>query len=80
MDPYCQLLVTSSCHLCHDAEVILMPFVEHGLLVEVIDIVDLEQGVERYGMRIPVLRHLKSSRELDWPFSYEHVAEFLVQA
>ncbi|ENA36668.1 MULTISPECIES: glutaredoxin family protein [Pseudomonas] len=79
MSPHCQLLVTAACHLCHDAETVLMPFVEHGLLVETVDIVELDGGVERYGMRIPVLRHLESGRELDWPFSCEQIATFLMQ-
>ncbi|MBW5413905.1 glutaredoxin family protein [Pseudomonas sp. MAG002Y] len=79
MSPHCQLLVTTACHLCHDAERVLMPFVEHGLLVEAVDIVELDGGVERYGMRIPVLRHLESGRELDWPFNCEQIATFLMQ-
>lgn len=34
MPPECQLFGTLGCHLCEVAEALLMPFVEHGLLVE----------------------------------------------
>jgi hypothetical protein len=80
MSPHCQLLVTAACHLCHDAEAVLMPFVEHGLLVEVVDIMTLEEGPEQYSLRIPVLRHIESRRELNWPFTCEQIAAFLMQS
>ncbi|MCO3065701.1 hypothetical protein FA243_27335, partial [Pseudomonas aeruginosa] len=38
MPPECQLFGTLGCHLCEVAEAVLMPFVEHGLLVELVDI------------------------------------------
>jgi hypothetical protein len=31
----------------------------------------------RYGMRIPVLRHTNSGRELDWPFGPNELVHFL---
>ena len=40
MLPECQLFSTTGCHLCEVAEALLMPFVEHGLLVELIDIAE----------------------------------------
>ena len=49
MHPECQLLGTLGCHLCEVAEAVLLPFVEHGLLVELIDIADYEGWVESYG-------------------------------
>ena len=55
MPPECQLFGTLGCHLCEVAEAVLMPFVEHGLLVELVDIADDEAWVEHYGLRIPVL-------------------------
>lgn len=77
MLPECQLFGTLGCHLCEVAEALLMPFVEHGLLVEAVDISEREDWVERYGVRIPVLRRCDSGAELDWPFSAEQVAAFL---
>ena len=65
------------CHLCEVAEALLMPFVENGLLVELIDIAEHEGMVEQYGLRIPVLRRCDSGSELNWPFDAEQVVAFL---
>ncbi|MCP1455086.1 MULTISPECIES: glutaredoxin family protein [Pseudomonas] len=77
MLPECQLFGTLGCHLCEVAEAELMPFVEHGLLVELVDISDREDVVEDYGWRIPVLRRLDTGAELDWPFEAEQIVTFL---
>ncbi|MCP8466668.1 glutaredoxin family protein [Pseudomonas sp. ZM23] len=77
MPPPCQLFGTLGCHLCEVAEGVLMPFVEHGLLVELVDIVEREEWVERYGLSIPVLRRCDTGAELDWPFDLDQVAHFL---
>lgn len=77
MTPECQLFGTLGCHLCEVAEALLMPFVENGLLVELIDIAEHEEMVEQYGLRIPVLRRCDSGSELNWPFDAEQVVAFL---
>ncbi|MEX5340666.1 MULTISPECIES: glutaredoxin family protein [Pseudomonas] len=77
MLPECQLFGTLGCHLCEVAEALLMPFVEHGLLVELVDIADSEALFERYGLRIPVLRRCDTGAELGWPFDAEQVVAFL---
>lgn len=77
MTPECQLLGTLGCHLCEVAEAVLMSFVENGLLVELVDIAESEVMVERYGLRIPVLRRCDNGAELDWPFDGAQVADFL---
>jgi hypothetical protein len=59
------------------AEAELLPFVEHGLLVELVDIVEHEDWVDQYALRIPVLRRTDNGAELDWPFEAEQVASFL---
>jgi hypothetical protein len=71
MLPECQLFGTLGCHLCEQAEEVLMPLVEHGLLVELMDIA---------GLRIPVLRRVDNGAELDWPFEAEQVVSFLQAA
>lgn len=78
MLPECQLLGTLGCHLCEVAEGVLLPFVEHGLLVELIDIAEHENWVDIYGLRIPVLRRVDSGAELNWPFDGDLVAAFLL--
>jgi hypothetical protein len=77
MIPECQLFGTLGCHLCEVAEAELLPFVEHGLLVELLDIVESESWLDRYALRIPVLRRSDTGAELDWPFEAEQVASFL---
>ncbi|MEN8642142.1 glutaredoxin family protein [Pseudomonas sichuanensis] len=77
MLPECQLFGTLGCHLCEVAEAMLMPFVEHGLLVELVDIADAEALFERYSLTIPVLRRCDTGAELNWPFDAEQVVAFL---
>lgn len=77
MLPECQLFGTLGCHLCEVAEEEIMPLVEHGLLVELIDIGDSAAMVDEYGLRIPVLRRVDTGAELDWPFDGEQVVKFL---
>ncbi|WP_248796693.1 glutaredoxin family protein [Pseudomonas sp. MWU13-2105] len=77
MLPECQLFGTLGCHLCEVAEALLMPLVDHGLLVELVDIADSEAWFDAYGLRIPVLRRVDSGAELDWPFDVEQVVAFL---
>ncbi len=77
MLPECQLFGTLGCHLCEIAEAEIMPLVEHGLLVELVDITDPADLTEAYGLRIPVLRRVDTGAELDWPFDAEQVVAFL---
>lgn len=77
MLPECQLFSTLGCHLCEVAEAVLMPFVDRGLLVELVDIADSEALFERYGLVIPVLRRCDTGAELAWPFDADQVAAFL---
>lgn len=64
------LLGTDGCHLCEDAAAIIVVAAD-GLAVTVYseDIIDIDGGVDRYGLRIPVLRDEQTGTELDWPFS-----------
>ena len=77
MLPECQLFGTLGCHLCEIAEAEVMPLVEHGLLVELVDIADPEDLTDVYGLRIPVLRRTDTGAELDWPFDTEQLVAFL---
>lgn len=54
-----------------------MPLVEHGLLVELLDITERPEWVDDYGLRIPVLRRVDTGAELDWPFEAEQIVGFL---
>lgn len=77
MPSECQLFGTLGCHLCELAEAEVMPLVEHGLRVELIDIADSEALFEAYGLRIPVLRRVDTGAELGWPFATEQIVAFL---
>ncbi|GAB6387175.1 glutaredoxin family protein [Stutzerimonas marianensis] len=77
MLPECQLFGTLGCHLCEQAEAEVMPLVEHGLLVELVDIAERSDWVDAYGLRIPVLRRTDTGAELDWPFETEQVVRFV---
>lgn len=61
----CLLNVSCSVRLdaiCELAEAELMPFVEHGLLVELVDIADDESWFEAYSLRIPLLRRVDTGQ------------------
>ena len=66
---------TSCCHLCEEAEAILR---EAGVAAEYLDIADNDGLLEKYGVRIPVLRRIDKGEELGWPFDAASVAQFLM--
>ena len=69
------LYTTSGCHLCEHAETILEA---GGHLFEAVDIADDLDLIERYGVRIPVVRD-GAGRELGWPFDGAQLEDFLSQ-
>ena len=77
MSIHCELFGTLGCHLCEDAEQLLQPFVAQGLLVELLDIIDCPQWLERYALTIPVLRRVDTGQELNWPFDQQAVLKLL---
>lgn len=80
--PYSFILYsTSACHLCEQAAEIFHDVVPPhiGVLNEV-DISTSDDLMERYGVRIPVLKALTPSgehRELGWPFDVVDLGEFV---
>ena len=66
---------TSCCHLCEQAETVLR---EAGIVAEYVDIADDDGLLEKYGVRIPVLRRSDTGAELGWPFDAATVARFLM--
>jgi uncharacterized phosphosugar-binding protein len=69
-----QLYGTGYCHLCEEAESILH---KAGIVVVSIDIAEDDDMLEKYGVRIPVLRRVDNDAELDWPFDAVSVTQFL---
>lgn len=69
---------TTQCHLCELAEALLVNApMPAPIPVDVVDIAQSEQLVERYGTRIPVLRRNDTGAELDWPFTRDQLLTFL---
>ncbi len=58
---------TSACHLCEEAASLLRPLAGNGVAVREVDIVEDQTLLERYQLRIPVLRREDTGAELDWP-------------
>ena len=44
-----------------------------------VEIADDEDLLERYGVRIPVLRRLDTGEELDWPFDVAAVRRLVLE-
>ncbi|HEY6529620.1 MAG TPA: glutaredoxin family protein [Cellvibrionaceae bacterium] len=76
------LYSTLGCHLCEDAEALLLPLLAEAqaagfdIEIEVIDIAE-ENLIDEFGMRIPVLRCVSTAVELDWPFDSERLRLWL---
>ncbi|MGB1737956.1 MAG: glutaredoxin family protein [Pseudomonadales bacterium] len=69
---------TAGCHLCEQAAVLLAEVQQsQALLINPVDIADSDRLIERYGIRIPVVRLEASGRELGWPFSIADLVGFL---
>jgi hypothetical protein len=72
------LFHTSHCHLCEQAEALLVASLDPAWFdVIAVDIADSDALLERYGVRIPVLRRESDGAELDWPFGPTELTQFL---
>ncbi|MCX7192081.1 MAG: glutaredoxin family protein [Proteobacteria bacterium] len=69
-----ELYGTACCHLCDEAKAVLH---RAGVMASYIDIADDDGLLEKYGIRIPVLRRVGSGAELGWPFDQAAVTRFL---
>lgn len=72
---------TQACHLCEQAEQQLQQWLTRmpgRFELVTIDIVENDTLVEHYGVRIPVVIHPETGRELGWPFDVDALHAFLV--
>jgi glutaredoxin len=69
-----RLYGTACCHLCEEAQAVLH---EMGIEADHVDIADDDELLEKYGVRIPVLRRMDTGAELGWPFDAEAVSRFV---
>jgi len=64
-----ELLGTSACTLCEEAEALVRPIVEtFGWSLVLVDVAEDEALFERYAMQVPVLRRSDVDAVLCWPF------------
>ena len=75
------LYSTSACHLCEQAEVLLLNTVPHyRFILQKVDIAMDDALVEQYGHSIPVLVKVTKNAtriELFWPFDENKIIHFL---
>lgn len=69
-----ELLTTSHCHLCEQAEALIAQALPM-MSVEKVDIAEDDALIEQYGERIPVVRY--QGRELTWPFGLLDLRQLL---
>lgn len=81
---------TCGCHLCEQAARVLQPVLAHineqlvnagmgeaAVVLQVVEITDDFELMQRYSLRIPVIRLAASEEELGWPFDETQAREFL---
>ena len=70
------LYYTEYCHLCDEAETLLLAA---GLSdnYQKLDIDDDPELLQRYEIYIPVLKRVDNQKELFWPFKQQELAAFL---
>jgi thiol-disulfide isomerase/thioredoxin len=74
------LYSTPGCHLCEMAKEIISPLLNnYSLRLEEIDIAESDELIERYGVRIPVLKSSQHIDELGWPFDSVQADNFLAR-
>ena len=72
------LFTTLGCSLCEDAEDLLAPYRDAGYVaVTAVDVAEEADLMERYGERIPVLRHREIGTALFWPFDAKTLHQYL---
>ena len=71
---------TSGCHLCDEAETIISTALKNQNIIYINqDIVEDDNLLNQYGLRIPVFKCHTTHQELDWPFSVEEITAFIRQ-
>jgi hypothetical protein len=78
MTTHLHLYSTSHCHLCEQAEAIIVELaLSHDLSWTVIEIADDANLLLHYELSIPVLARLNKSHEIAWPFNKDRVLDLI---
>ena len=75
-----RLLGTKGCHLCEQAEALLLAALKDRhppIDVEIIDIIDEPLLYERFSTKIPVLQGIDIDPPLTWPFDLREIEDYL---
>ena len=75
-NPKYYLYGTEGCHLCEDAEQLVLQVMSNNEFKHV-DIIDDPHLVELYSTSIPVLAHVAANIALYWPFDLQQLQEFI---
>jgi len=74
------LYTTSHCHLCEHAESIVASLAHrYDMQWAKVEIADDATLLERYEVKIPLLKRLDSGAEIGWPFNESDVENLLMQ-
>ncbi|MDP3677948.1 MAG: glutaredoxin family protein [Methylotenera sp.] len=72
------LYSTSHCHLCEQAESLLVTLSkQYDINWVLIEITDDAELLENYGHIIPVIKRLNNHREIAWPFTIGDIERFI---
>ncbi len=72
------LYSTSHCHLCEQAEALLLKLaLEHGVNFQSVEIADNANLYELYEIKIPVLKRVDTDVEICWPFNEDDISLLL---
>jgi len=72
------LYSTAHCHLCELAEALLISLtIQYDITWIPIEIADDDNLIEKYGIRIPVIKRIDNYTEIDWPFNKEEIIDFI---
>jgi len=78
MTVYLNLYSTTYCHLCEQAEALLMSLTDqYDIQWANIEIVDDSILFERYAVKIPVLKRPETNVEIAWPFTINDIEKLL---
>lgn len=76
-----RLYSTSHCHLCDEAEILLLTLTkQYDVHFTTIEISGSDELIEEYGTRIPVVRRLNDNAEFQWPFSLLELEQFILSS
>lgn len=72
------LYSTSHCHLCEQAESLLVTLSnQYDISWMLVEITDNAELLESYEIRIPVLKRLSDQSEIVWPFTIVDIEQFI---